>query len=110
MPGLSAAEDTALKELATRLRRRLGQRIVEVRLYGSKARGASGVRSDVDVAVVVDRQTAALRRNLYEEVSAVILEHEVLLDVHVLDQGHLERLRALGSAYADRLQREGVTV
>ena len=43
----------ALEELASRLRHRFGAAVVDLRLFGSVARGESHEDSDVDVAVVL---------------------------------------------------------
>jgi len=100
----------AIEELARRVRARLGPRAVAILFYGSKARGTDSVGSDLDVAVIVDRQSTDLRRAVFEEVSAVILDYEVLLDVHVLEARHLKRLKQEGAPYAMRLESEGVPI
>lgn len=40
--------------------------------------------------------------------SNVILEHDVLLDVHLLDAKDVDEMRAMGTGYAKRLDRDGV--
>ena len=108
MVALTEREREAVEHLARRLRGRLGDRLAEVRLYGSRARGTGDARSDVDLAVVVSEHTPAVRREVFEEVSTVVLEHDLLLDVHVLDQAHLQDLQRTGSPYARRLNQEGI--
>ena len=108
MVALSQREREAVEHLARRLRSRLADRLADVRLYGSRARGEGRSESDVDVAVVVTEHSPAVRREVFDEVSAVVLEHDLLLDVHVLDRAHLQALRRAGSPYARRLEEEGV--
>jgi predicted nucleotidyltransferase len=110
MRGLTSKEEKAVRDLARRLRDRFGESLVDVRLYGSKARESAGGDSDVDVAVVVTRCSSEVRDAVYGEVSAVVLEHDVLLDVHLLEASHLERLRQMGVLYAEQLDAEGVSV
>jgi len=108
MAGLTEREDAAVRDLVNRLRRRLGERLVEIRLYGSKARRSDSPESDVDLAVILKRRTVGIRTQVFEEVSNVILEHDVLLDVHLLDARDVDEMRAMGTGYAKRLDRDGV--
>ncbi len=108
MVALTQRERNAVNDLARRLRGRLGDRLSEVRLYGSRARGEGDAESDVDLAVVVSEHSPDVRREVFDEVSAVVLEHDCLLDVHVLDRAHLDNLHRAGSPYARRLEEEGV--
>ena len=48
----------ALAEFVTRLRRALGESLVDVRLFGSEARGEASSESDIDVLVVVEPDSA----------------------------------------------------
>ncbi|HVR29051.1 MAG TPA: nucleotidyltransferase domain-containing protein, partial [Thermoanaerobaculia bacterium] len=52
----------ALSELAAKLRERFGAAVVDLRLFGSVARGESHEGSDVDVAVVLTRVDWNTRR------------------------------------------------
>ena len=51
---LEAAERAALEELAGGLRERYGERLLELRLFGSRARGDATEESDIDLLVVLD--------------------------------------------------------
>src|SRR5690606_38370813 len=50
----SAAALAAAREFGRRLRARFGSRVVDLRLFGSTARGEAHEESDVDIAVVLD--------------------------------------------------------
>ena len=48
----------ALTEFVTRLRQQLSEHILEIRLFGSEARGQASPESDIDVLVVVQPDAA----------------------------------------------------
>ncbi|MHC4542659.1 MAG: nucleotidyltransferase domain-containing protein [Planctomycetota bacterium] len=50
---LSAQEKAILKQFKTSLKKTLGGRLVELKLFGSKARGDDQPDSDIDVLVIV---------------------------------------------------------
>ena len=52
---LPAAVDETLRAFVAGVRRRFGQRLVSVRLFGSYARGEATGDSDVDCLVLLDR-------------------------------------------------------
>lgn len=61
----------ALSRFGHRLRQRFGERLCEVVLFGSYARGDADEDSDVDVLVVVDDLTEPERRDIFELAHAV---------------------------------------
>ena len=108
MPGLTESEREAVDDLAARLRLRLGDRLVEIRIYGSKVRETDHAGSDIDLVVIVEHHTPEAREQVFTEVSSVILDYDVPLDVHVMDRPQLRRLQHLGSPYASTIREEGV--
>jgi predicted nucleotidyltransferase len=108
MAGLTSREKQAVENLVKRLRRRLGRRLAEIRFYGSKARKAGGRHSDIDLLVLVRRHTVRVREDVFTEVSAVMLEYEVMLDVHLMSLTEMRELARLGTLYAKTVQEEGI--
>ena len=53
--------DQVVQTFATELRERLGARVRQILLFGSRARGDAGEGSDYDMLVVVDQRTPELR-------------------------------------------------
>ena len=51
---LNAKDSTALKEFVERLRAVLGDNLIEVKLFGSKATGEDQPASDIDAFVAVE--------------------------------------------------------
>ena len=55
-----AREDKELRELKESLQRLLGDRLLRMALFGSRARGDHGVESDYDISIIVRGLTREL--------------------------------------------------
>lgn len=76
---LAAKEERALEDYVSRLRGELGDQIVELRLFGSKARGEGRAESDIDVLVIVEEADTAIENLVVDIAFDVNLEHGVLI-------------------------------
>jgi predicted nucleotidyltransferase len=63
---LTAAERQALASVKTALKTLLGENLVSLRLFGSRARGEGTPESDLDVLVLVRTKDPALCRRIVE--------------------------------------------
>jgi predicted nucleotidyltransferase len=75
-----------VSEFAETLAERLGDELVQVALFGSRARGEARWRSDYDLMVV-------LRHAVHGLATTLELEHNVDLSTKIVDQERFERLR-----------------
>lgn len=78
------------QDFARRARARLGERIREVRVFGSRARGDAGPASDLDLFILVDRDDRATRLELYGIANDVMLDHDCHLAPSPLVMGEVE--------------------
>lgn len=105
---LSTTERAALEAYVYRLRDELGSAIVELRLFGSKARGESSPESDIDVLVVMEEVTPQLKNHVVDLAFDINLEHRVLISPVVFSreqrEHHLWRVTHFGRA----TMREGI--
>lgn len=69
--GLPRIVSRALDELARAVRERFGERVSEIVLFGSYARGGAGEDSDVDVLVVIDALTDREELEIVDLASAI---------------------------------------
>ena len=98
-----------LRELKRRLSLRMGERLKDVRLYGSWARGEPRVGSDIDVLVVVQDLTEDDRHLVFEVDAQLLVESGVAFSVHVMSTQRLEFLIDKEVGYALDLEREGIS-
>lgn len=94
-------------QFAAALRRRYGEALVDVRLFGSCARGEMREDSDVDVAVVLEQVDWRTRRDVIDLSADVGLAHDVLLSATVLDRETFERWRRQERALVMNIERDG---
>jgi predicted nucleotidyltransferase len=89
-PGLT---DDVAHDFASALAERLGDDLIRVSLFGSRARGEGRLRSDFDIMVVLRRATGAARDAVHRLATEVELEQNVDLSTKILDRGRFEQLR-----------------
>jgi len=107
----SPALDGALAEAKRRLQAVFGARLLELRLFGSVARGEAGRESDVDLLVVLDRvNTFHDRIVAMDAVIGVGMERDFLFEPMVLDADELALLRRRETAIARALDGDGVSL
>lgn len=86
--------------------------ILEVRIFGSRARGDARIDSDLDLFVRT-RDNDRKRRNSLCDLAwdiAYEMELEYPVTVHVMDDAHFQRLFNLERRLARDIVREGVAV
>lgn len=105
---LEANERDALTNLCDRLSRALGNALLEVWLFGSKARGDFGPESDIDVLIVVAQHEAWSRRSVHEAAADCSLEHDTLLNTHIIDQARWEQEKRFHGTLWREVMRDGV--
>jgi predicted nucleotidyltransferase len=100
----------AARELKARVGDRFGGRLLELRLFGSYARGDWGADSDVDVLVVVDGLTHAERREVSDLAEDVYFQTLVRVSPLALSGDEMHTLRAREYLIATEIARDGVPV
>src|SRR5947209_3411170 len=82
-----------LQELKDRLRRRFGDRLTGLYLFGSRARGNHRADSDADVAVVLQgpiERPFALKRQILEDTYDLLLDSGLYIQPWPIEEGSLE--------------------
>lgn len=107
-----AALATAVAEVArvfaAELRRRFGDEVLEVRLFGSYARGEADEDSDVDLAVVLEHADWPRRREVIDLATDVGDGCDLRLSATLFDRQTWERWCRQRRALVLDIAREGV--
>jgi predicted nucleotidyltransferase len=99
-------QDPVVQEFATALRRRLGPRLRQITLFGSRACGEARDNSDYDMLVIVDYRTPELCTMILE-VESELLDRFGALVATVL-RSESEWQCSQGLPLARNIAREGV--
>lgn len=98
----------AVAEFARELRHRYGEKVLDVRLFGSFARGEADEDSDVDVAVVLDAADWETRRDVIDLATDTGLPYDLLLSPTIFDREAYETWRRQERALVVDIEEEGV--
>lgn len=86
-----------------------GQQI-EVKLYGSKARGKGTKDSDLDVLVIIPADDWHLSDRVYEVATDLLLESGVLISPKTISLNRFELLLEEGAPFLTNVIQDAVTV
>lgn len=110
VPALPARVAEELAAVARDLRARLGDRVADVRLYGSYARGEQHDESDIDVLVVLRPMVASDWGAVGDAFDAAKRRSHLPLSWYPIDHDHLEFLRGRERRFALEVDRDGVSL
>jgi len=107
-PTLRENERQALAELKEALLNRF--RLVDIRLYGSAARGQSAADSDLDVMVILEKRSPADEEAIDDIVFRINLGHACLISTVIYDRAEIEDGPMSESPLYKNVVREGVSL
>lgn len=106
---LSINEREALSKLKETLSAQ-GLRPLELRLFGSKARGDYDAESDIDLAVVLESVDRTAEQRVFHACFEVGLVYDVLISPMVLSRDEINSPKHRITPFFKTLEREGVPV
>ena len=107
---LSERESGALQAYLTAAQVRFGPQMVEVLLFGSKARGEASPSSDVDILVILDRPTAEDLSDARGLGFDILLSHGVYLSVRAMSRNGWQTLATMQSMFYRNVLRDGISL
>ncbi len=98
----------ALGEYVRRVSTDLVDAVVSITLYGSQARGEAEAESDIDLFIVVKRDTPAVREALADIAWQVQFEHGIVISDIIRNLSQLRLMQARRFPYFQGIEREGI--
>ncbi len=105
---LTESEAAALRDFVMRLQSQVGDRLVDVTLFGSKARGDANATSDIDVLVLVSSDDPKLLSDVRASGFDILLNHGVFLSIHAMSQQQFHELANVNSLYYRNILQDGI--
>lgn len=105
---LSEGESAALQAYLTAAQTRFGHQMVEVYLFGSKARGEASPSSDVDIVVILERPTAQDLSDARGLGFDILLSHNVYLSVRAMSRQAWQTLATMQSMFYRNVLHDGI--
>lgn len=102
--------EAALRAYIERVTQLHFNEVVFIILFGSQARGDSEAESDIDVLVVVENDSSALREALADLAWQVQLEYGVVISDIIRSIEQFDRMRAKRFPFYQSLEREGIVL
>jgi len=108
--GLSQNEAEAIEEVKNRLVRKYKDRLLLLKLYGSKARGDSHPDSDIDILAVVKRDSLKTREEFFEQIYDVMSKHDFkfLICLAVMGKSEFETYKKNNFSFYRNISTEGI--
>ncbi len=100
--------DPVVAEFVERVRRRLGDRLLRVSLFGSRGRGTHQPYSDYDLLVVVRGDRSSAKDQVHWVDTELLLERAVDVSPKVVTEQDFERLYSSPFAFWRRFRRDEV--
>ncbi len=110
MKKLSLADNElkAILELKKALEERIGA--VEIKVFGSKARGNASPDSDIDVMIVVDRYTPELESIIDDLVFEINLSHDCFISTVIFGKDEIKEGPLSESPLYKVVEKEGIEI
>lgn len=106
--GMKKKESEAVKEFCSSVKKALGNELVSVRLFGSKARRTARKDSDIDVAVVVRERNSRVWDKVMDAAFAANIKWDVYISPRVIARNALRDPKWRVTGFVKNLEREGI--
>jgi len=106
---LNKTEKKVIKSFVKELKEKLGNEIITILLFGSKARGDFEKDSDIDIFIVV-RKKGDIRDKISDIAADYFFEYDVPLAPVVYSLFEYEKNKELGSFFFEQVEKEGITL
>ncbi len=101
-----------LDEFKQKLPSGVREQIVEIRCFGSYARGDEQPDSDLDLLIVLKAEDKGIQESINETAYNIMWAHDFkpLLAIKIFSETHYKELAQIGSFFYQNLEQDGVLI
>lgn len=107
---LQAKEKQAIISFSKNLKKLLGKQLISIQLFGSKARGDYNGDSDIDIFILIRKQTLSSIKIIAKVTSDIWWEYDILMSPVMYDLEEYDRNVGMHSFFFEALSKEGVVI
>jgi predicted nucleotidyltransferase len=107
---LNAKEKSALKQFKATLEQTLPGQLIELKLFGSKARGDDRPDSDIDVLVIVTDDDWRICDVVYSIATDILLQTDISISPKVISKNQLGQLQKEDTFFLRNISRDAIAV
>jgi len=100
----------AINEFSHLLRRHLNTNLLEIRLFGSTARGTSTSESDIDILVVVENENGSIRDKVIDIAVDINIKYDVVISPIVMSQKRYLNPLFQETNFHKSIEKEGISL
>lgn len=100
-------EREVIVSLVRDLHETLGDEILSIRLFGSRARGDFHGDSDIDLFILVREKTSGIREKVSDLIADYIFDYDLPLSPVLYDLLEYHKNMELGSFFFENVEKEG---
>ena len=107
---LSTEEKSALIQFKADLKKVLGDELIALRLFGSKARGDDRPDSDTDVLVIVATDDWHISDTVYDIATDLLLQTDICISPKVISKNILDQLQKEDASFARNVSKAAIPI
>ena len=107
---LTVKEKSVLRQFKDSVEHLLGRQLIELKLFGSKARGDDRPDSDIDVLVIVTDDDWHICDSLYDIATDIFLQTDIFISPKVISKSRFEQIQKEDTFFSRNISRDAIAV
>jgi len=101
-------ENNIIKEFVRLVKTEYGDKIKYILLFGSKARGDSNEKSDIDIFILMKEAALEDKKRISDVTFRLLLEYGVYISPIIVSEKHYNNMKRLETAFIINVEKEGI--
>ena len=102
--------EKVIERFVKEAKRKLGDEIESIILFGSYARGEASKESDIDILVIVKKNGFEIQKKLSEISAKILLESSIYISAKAITKEEYELMKKINSGFYQNIVKEGAVI